>query len=122
LLGRAFAAVGPAPSWAHLESVVAALKRSGDPAAAALLSRAAEGQPDAMDEVRMIAFANGSSHRPLATAQGSDLTSVGGSAVADTSSGVTVAGGRQPPGTLPFIRGWTLDGHPTRRGRFGALL
>jgi hypothetical protein len=61
LLGRAFAAVGPAPSWAHLESVVAALKRSGDPAAAALLSRAAEGQPDAMDEVRMIAFANGSS-------------------------------------------------------------
>lgn len=61
LLGRAFAAVGPAPSWAHLESVVAALKRSGDPAAAALLSRAAEGQPDAMDEVRMIAVANGSS-------------------------------------------------------------
>jgi hypothetical protein len=61
-------------------------------------------------------------NRPLATAQGSDLTSVGGPAVADTSSGVTVAGGRQPPGTLPFIRGWTLDGHPTRRGRFGALL
>ena len=59
---------------------------------------------------------------PLARAQGSDLTSVGGSAVADTSPGVTVAGGRQPPGTLPFIRGWTLDGHPTRRGRFGALL
>ena len=61
-------------------------------------------------------------NRPLARAQGSNLTSVGGSAVADTSSGVTDAGGRQPPGTLPFIRGWTLDGHPTRRGRFGALL
>jgi len=65
LLGRAFAALGPAPAWAHLESVVAVLKKSGDSEVASILDRASEGDREAMDEVDTIAIANGSSRHDV---------------------------------------------------------
>jgi hypothetical protein len=61
LLCRAFAALGQAPAWAHLESVVAVLKKSGDAEVASLLDRAAAGERAARDDLDTIAVANGSS-------------------------------------------------------------